>query len=237
MMFTDSDWATSINTRCSHGCYVIMFASVAIQMTQISHALISGDRMLSWSGMDAGNLCYIHVSPSRVVHFCLRVFACYLCIRLCAVSFNFLWFLCDVYFFLLRSLFCFCILSTFSLHSLYSRGTWRQSFWDVSVTEYNDIGSRWGLGKCVCCLYSARFKETGWSQDTTWAWSARRARITAITVFHCPRCQTRLLIVQTLETNWLARLYLGQSQCSRMVDTWPVKDALAGASEDAEQIG
>jgi len=30
MMFTDSDWATSLDTRCSHGCYVIMFAGAAI---------------------------------------------------------------------------------------------------------------------------------------------------------------------------------------------------------------
>jgi len=30
MMFTDSDWATSVDIRCSHGCYVIMFAGAAI---------------------------------------------------------------------------------------------------------------------------------------------------------------------------------------------------------------
>ena len=33
MMFTDSDWATSVDTRCSHGCYVIMFAGAAIAHT------------------------------------------------------------------------------------------------------------------------------------------------------------------------------------------------------------
>jgi len=30
MMFTDSDWATSVDTLRSHGCYVIMFAGAAI---------------------------------------------------------------------------------------------------------------------------------------------------------------------------------------------------------------
>ena len=29
-MFTDPDWATSVDTRCSHGCYVIMFPGAAV---------------------------------------------------------------------------------------------------------------------------------------------------------------------------------------------------------------
>ena len=37
MMFTDSDWATSVDTRCSHGCYVIMFAGAAIAHRSKSH--------------------------------------------------------------------------------------------------------------------------------------------------------------------------------------------------------
>ena len=37
MMFTDSDWATSVDTRCSHGCYVIMFAGAAITHRSKSH--------------------------------------------------------------------------------------------------------------------------------------------------------------------------------------------------------
>jgi len=37
MMFTDSDWATSVDTRCSHGCYVIMFAGAAIVHRSKSH--------------------------------------------------------------------------------------------------------------------------------------------------------------------------------------------------------
>ena len=36
MMFTDSDWATSVDTRCSHGCYVIMFAGAAIARMEAS---------------------------------------------------------------------------------------------------------------------------------------------------------------------------------------------------------
>jgi len=30
MMFTVSDWATSVDTRCSHECYVVVFAGAAI---------------------------------------------------------------------------------------------------------------------------------------------------------------------------------------------------------------
>jgi len=30
IMYTDSDWATSVDTRCSHGCYVMMFAGAAV---------------------------------------------------------------------------------------------------------------------------------------------------------------------------------------------------------------
>ena len=30
MMFTDSDWATSVDNRCSHGCNVIMFAGASV---------------------------------------------------------------------------------------------------------------------------------------------------------------------------------------------------------------
>ena len=37
MMFTDSDWATSVGTRCSHGCYEIMFAGAAIAHRSRSH--------------------------------------------------------------------------------------------------------------------------------------------------------------------------------------------------------
>jgi len=37
MMFTDSDWATSVDTRCSHGCYVIMFAGAAVAHRSKSH--------------------------------------------------------------------------------------------------------------------------------------------------------------------------------------------------------
>jgi hypothetical protein len=37
MMFTDSDWATSVDTRCSHGCCVIIFAGVAIAHRSKSH--------------------------------------------------------------------------------------------------------------------------------------------------------------------------------------------------------
>jgi len=37
MMFTDSDWATSVDTRCSHGCYVVMFACAAIAHRSKSH--------------------------------------------------------------------------------------------------------------------------------------------------------------------------------------------------------
>jgi len=37
MMFTDSDWATSVDTRRSHGCYVIMFAGAAIAHRSKAH--------------------------------------------------------------------------------------------------------------------------------------------------------------------------------------------------------
>jgi len=37
MITTDSDWTTSVDTRCSHGCYVIMFAGVAIANRSQSH--------------------------------------------------------------------------------------------------------------------------------------------------------------------------------------------------------
>jgi len=37
MMFTDFDRATSVDNRCSHGCYVIMFAGVAIAHRFKSH--------------------------------------------------------------------------------------------------------------------------------------------------------------------------------------------------------
>jgi len=30
MIFTDSEWATFVDTRCSHGCCMIMFAGAAI---------------------------------------------------------------------------------------------------------------------------------------------------------------------------------------------------------------
>ena len=36
-MFTDSDWATSVDTGCSHGCYVIMFAGAAVAHRSKSH--------------------------------------------------------------------------------------------------------------------------------------------------------------------------------------------------------
>jgi len=36
-MFTDFDWATSVDTRCSHRCYVIMLASAAIAHMRKSH--------------------------------------------------------------------------------------------------------------------------------------------------------------------------------------------------------
>jgi len=37
MMFTDSDWAKSVDTRRSHGCYVIMFAGAAIAHWSKAH--------------------------------------------------------------------------------------------------------------------------------------------------------------------------------------------------------
>ena len=37
MMFTDSDWATSVDTRCSHGCYILMFAGAAIAHRSKAH--------------------------------------------------------------------------------------------------------------------------------------------------------------------------------------------------------
>jgi len=37
MIFTDFDWATSVDTQCSHGCYVIMFAGAAIAHRSKSH--------------------------------------------------------------------------------------------------------------------------------------------------------------------------------------------------------
>jgi len=37
MMFTDSDWATSVDTQCSHACYVIMFAGAVIAHRSNSH--------------------------------------------------------------------------------------------------------------------------------------------------------------------------------------------------------
>jgi len=36
-MLTDSDWATSVDTWCSHGCYEIMFAGAAIAHRSKSH--------------------------------------------------------------------------------------------------------------------------------------------------------------------------------------------------------
>jgi len=35
------------------------------------------------------NSCYTHVTPSRVIHVCLRVFVFHLCIRVCTVCFKF----------------------------------------------------------------------------------------------------------------------------------------------------
>jgi len=46
VMFTDSDWATTVDMRCSHGCYVIMFAGAAIVHRNNSYAILSGGRML-----------------------------------------------------------------------------------------------------------------------------------------------------------------------------------------------
>ena len=37
MMFTDSNWATLVDTRCSHGCYIIMFAGAAIAHRSKAH--------------------------------------------------------------------------------------------------------------------------------------------------------------------------------------------------------
>jgi len=37
MIFTDSDWSTFVDTRCSLGCYVIMFAGAAIVHRSKSH--------------------------------------------------------------------------------------------------------------------------------------------------------------------------------------------------------
>jgi len=37
MIFTDSDWATSVDTLCSHRCYVIMFAGAGIAHRSKSH--------------------------------------------------------------------------------------------------------------------------------------------------------------------------------------------------------
>jgi len=40
MMFTHSDWATSVDTQCSHGCYVIMVVGAAIVHRSKSHKLV-----------------------------------------------------------------------------------------------------------------------------------------------------------------------------------------------------
>ena len=37
IMFTDSDWATSVDTQCSHGCCIIMFAGATIAHRSKSH--------------------------------------------------------------------------------------------------------------------------------------------------------------------------------------------------------
>ena len=40
IMFMDSVWATSVDTRCSHGCYVIMFAGAAVAHRSKSHTSV-----------------------------------------------------------------------------------------------------------------------------------------------------------------------------------------------------
>ena len=37
MMFSDSDWATSVDTRRSHGCYIVMLAGAAIAHRRKAH--------------------------------------------------------------------------------------------------------------------------------------------------------------------------------------------------------
>jgi len=48
MIFTDSDWATSVDTRRSHGCYVIMFAGAAIAHRSKAHKSV----MLSFAAAE-----------------------------------------------------------------------------------------------------------------------------------------------------------------------------------------
>jgi len=101
------------------------------------------------------NSCYTQVTPSRVIHVCLRVFACHPCIRLCPVLFQVL----------VVSLLCLLLPSIFPSFP----GTWGKPPWDVSVTKYKDIGFMWGLG-CHCTLQGRGLLKSHGLSETPIVW-------------------------------------------------------------------
>ena len=77
--------AAGVGIRISIFVLVSLFLSVYVWAFIYIHVFLFGVRRAAGA---RPNSCYTQVTPSRVIHECLRVFAFHLCVRLCTVLFQ-----------------------------------------------------------------------------------------------------------------------------------------------------